>query len=114
MVSKKRKGTYNAEHCVSLTTVSDSILDDAVFVCSLFAHSLLEIIHSSIGIAEVYLAETFIEQDFSRIEDKLEPQLSVVAKSRLGSATRYSVHQLRTGDMPKRTGRLPGAKAADL
>lgn len=62
---------YNAEHCVSLSTILDGFIDDIVRVRNFESACLLEVSHSGFGSPEVYLRETLIKQDFSRIELKL-------------------------------------------
>jgi len=72
----------------------NGLIDDSMFSGHLVSACLREVRHSGIVVAEVYLRETLIEQDFSRIEFELEAQLFVIAGNRRASVT---VPQLRVG-----------------
>ena len=52
---------YNAEHGVSLTAIPDGLVNDSVFGRNLVCGSFLEVGHSSVVSAVVYLRESLIE-----------------------------------------------------
>jgi hypothetical protein len=79
----------------------NGFVDDGVFRDNLFCGSRLEVGHSGIWIAEIYLSEALIEYDFGRIEFKLESQLFVVTRKR--DEVSYNRFCASTAD-----GKMPG------
>jgi hypothetical protein len=60
-LERKREGMYNAEYCVSRTTVLNRLINNSVFSSDLVSGSFCEVGHSGIKVAEVYLRESLIE-----------------------------------------------------
>ena len=82
----RKKGTHNAEHCVSFPPILNGLVDDSVLSYHLVSASFGKVSHSGIESAEVYLGKPLVEEDFSRIELELEPELFIVSRTRTESA----------------------------
>lgn len=68
---------------------------------------LAQVRHSGIVVAEVYLGEAFIENDFSRMELELESQLFVIAGNKRASVLTSSLGTARMGQKaPREAGRV--------
>lgn len=97
--------THDAKHCVSLTTILDGLIDDCVFGRDLVGARFVQVRHSGVIVAEVYLGEAFVENNFSRMELKLESELFVIAGSKRASVLTGSLGTARMGrKAPRKVG----------
>ena len=68
----------------------DGFIDDPVFGSDLIGARFCKVRHPGIVVAEVYLGEALIEEDFGRIEFELESQLFVIARDRQASVIKQT------------------------
>jgi hypothetical protein len=78
MTKRNNVGAYDREHCVTLSTVSDRIIDNCMLVCGFVSSSFLHICHSFLRATEVDLSKTLVEKNLGREQSELETQLLIV------------------------------------
>jgi hypothetical protein len=106
--TSKEWNTHDAKHCVSLATILDGLIDDCVFGRDLVGAGVAQVRHSGVIVAEVYLGEALIENDFGCMELEFESQLFVIAGNKRASALTSSRGTVGMGQKaPRDAGRVP-------
>jgi hypothetical protein len=70
--------THDGEDGITLTAILDRVIDNVVLLCGLLLTCILHVLDALVGVAEVDLSETFIEEDLGGVELEFETQLFVV------------------------------------